>query len=159
MIIYFGADHRGFELKEHLKDFLKSKGYEIADLGNDHYDKDDDYPDFAEKVARKVRLDYGNALGVVICASGVGVDIVANKFRKIRSVLAATPDQAYDSRNDDDTNVLALAAEYLKPEEAERILTTWLETPFAGDERLRRRLKKIDQIESKVTRPVFEEDE
>ncbi|MCP6719947.1 MAG: RpiB/LacA/LacB family sugar-phosphate isomerase [Patescibacteria group bacterium] len=159
MIIYIGADHRGFKLKEYLKDSLKGKGYEMVDLGNDHYEEGDDYPDFAEKVARKISLNYEKALGIVICSSGVGVDVVANKFMRVRSVLAATSDQAYDSRNDDNTNVLALGADYLKPEEAKNIAVTWLETPFAGEEKFKRRLEKISKIESKVSHPVGEEEE
>jgi len=158
MVIYIGADHRGFELKEHLKNFLKAKGYQVVDLGAANYDKDDDYPDFAEAVARKVSLDYENARGILICASGVGVDVVANKFRNVRSALALTPDQAFDSRNDDDANVLSLAAEYLQPGEAEKIVTVWLETPFAAEERFRRRLDKISRLELKISHPVSEEE-
>lgn len=159
MIIYIGADHRGFELKEYLKNSLKGKGYELVDLGNDHYEKGDDYPDFAEKVAREVSLNYERAVGIVICGSGVGVDVVVNKFRKIRSALVATPDQAYDSRNDDNTNILSLGANYLKPEDAKNIAVTWLETPFSGEERHKRRLEKISKIESKITHPIGEEEE
>ncbi|KKU94126.1 MAG: hypothetical protein UY26_C0003G0277 [Candidatus Jorgensenbacteria bacterium GW2011_GWA1_48_13] len=159
MVIYIGADHRGFELKENLKSFLKAKGYQVVDLGAESYDKDDDYPDFASAVARKVSLDYENARGILICASGVGMDVVANKFRNVRSALVLSPDQAFDSRNDDNANVLALAAEYLKPEEAEKIVTVWIETPFAGDEeRFRRRLDKISRLELKVTHPVDDEE-
>lgn len=159
MVIYIGADHRGFELKENLKNFLKAKGYQVVDLGAASYDKDDDYPDFAQAVARKVSLDYENARGILVCASGVGVDVVANKFRNVRSALAATPDQAFDARNDDDANVLSLAAEYLKPEEAQKIITVWLETPFAAEERFRRRLEKISKLELKISHPVSEEEE
>ncbi len=148
MTIYIGADHRGFALKEHLKTTLKAKGYQLVDVGNDHYDEADDYPDFAAKAARQVSEEYETARGILICGSGVGVDDVANKFPKVRSALAATPDQAFDSRNDDNTNVLSLAANYLTPEAAEKIVATWLTTPFAGDERYRRRLKEIEDIEN-----------
>ncbi len=159
MVIYIGADHRGFELKEHLKNFLKAKGYQVVDAGAGSYDKDDDYPDFASAVARKVSLDYENARGILICASGVGVDVVANKFRNVRSALVMTPDQAFDSRNDDDANVLSLAAEYVKPGEAEKIVTVWIETPFASDEeRFKRRLDKISRLELKVTHPIDDEE-
>ncbi len=158
MVIYIGADHRGFELKNQLRDFLKAKGYQVVDMGAESYDKNDDYPDFASAVARKVSLDYENARGILLCASGVGVDVVANKFRNVRSALVLSPDQAFDSRNDDDSNVLSLPAEYLKPEEAQKILTVWLETPFAGEERFRRRLDKISKLELKVTHPVDNEE-
>jgi len=155
MVIYIGADHRGFKLKEFLKEFLRSQGYRVEDVGNDRYDENDDYPDFAEAVARKVSLDYENARGILICGSGVGVSIVANRFMKVRAALIFTNDQAFDARNDDDANVLCLAADYLEPETARGIVTVWFQTPFAGDERFRRRLKKIDAIELQVSRPVL----
>jgi ribose 5-phosphate isomerase B len=156
MIIYIGADHRGFELKEHLKKFLKDKGYQVTDLGASAYQEEDDYPDYAEAVARKVSTNYENSRGVLVCGSGVGVDVVANKFRNVRSVLAATSDQAFDSRNDDDANILSLGANYLKPEEAEKVVLTWITTPFAREERFKRRLEKIRKLEQKVSHPVDE---
>lgn len=159
MVIYFGADHRGFKLKETLKDFLKNRGYEVVDAGNDSYDENDDYPDFVGRVAEKVSLDYENSRGVLICGSGVGVDIAANKFIKVRSALAMTPDQAYDSRNDADTNILCLAADYLEKETAEKILEVWLTTPFSREERHRRRLQKISEIEAKTSRLILEDQE
>ncbi len=159
MVIYFGADHRGFKLKEYLEGFLKNRGYEIADLGNSVYDEADDYPDFAAAVAKKVSLDYEQSRGVLICGSGVGMDLVANKFAKVRSALAMTPDQAYDSRNDDDANILILAADYLEPEAARKTLEVWLSTPFSREERFRRRLQKIHEIEQKHLKPVLEEEE
>lgn len=147
MTIYIGADHRGFELKEHLKRFLVGKGYQVVDVGADHYDKDDDYPDFAARVGKNVSDEYETAMGVLICGSGVGVDVVANKFPRVRSALAGMPDQAFDARNDDNANVLSLASNYISPEEAEKIISTWLATPFADDERFRRRIKKIENLE------------
>ncbi len=158
MIIYLGADHKGFELKEHLKNFLKNNGYQVVDLGNDHYEEGDDYPDFAEAVARKVSLNYETSRGILICGSGVGVDVVANKFRHVRSALASSADQAFDARNDDDVNILSLGADYLKPDEAERIVLTWLTTPFAGEDRFRRRLEKLNKIENKNLHPPSEEE-
>ena len=154
MVIYIGADHRGFELKERIKGFLKDKGYQVVDLGNSQYDTSDDYPDFAEAVARKVSMSYENSRGILVCGSGVGVDVVANKFQNVRSALIMNSDQAYDSRNDDDTNVLSLGANYLKPEEAEKITITWLGTPFSEEERHRRRLGKIRNLELKVSRHI-----
>ncbi|MFH0712298.1 MAG: RpiB/LacA/LacB family sugar-phosphate isomerase [Candidatus Jorgensenbacteria bacterium] len=158
MIIYIGADHRGFELKERIKGFLKDKGYQVADLGNDRYDENDDYPDFAEAVAKKVSLNYESARGILVCSSGVGVDVIANKFQNVRSALVASSDQAFDSRNDDDSNVLSLAATYLKPEDAEKIVLTWIGTPFADEEKFKRRLGKIRNLELKVSRPIDEEE-
>lgn len=150
MVIYIGSDHRGFQLKEYLKGVVKDAGYTVADLGNDHYDEGDDYPDFAERVARKVSVDYENSRGILLCGSGVGVDVVANKFPNVRSALVANSDQAFDSRNDDDANILSLGANYLDGDAAKKIVITWLETSFAGDPRFKRRLKKIGAVELKL---------
>lgn len=150
MLIYIAADHKGFALKEHLKNFLRESGYSVTDLGNEKLDESDDYPDFAAEVGRRVSREFETARGIVICASGVGVDIVVNKFPRVRSVLAATSDQAYDSRNDDDTNVLALGAEYLDLPVAKKILITWLETPFGDEPRFRRRIEKISRLEEQL---------
>lgn len=147
MLIYIGADHQGFELKDILKRFLKERGYEVIDVGNDKYDENDDYPDFAATVARQVAQDFFTKRGILICGSGVGVDIAANKFKEIRSVLAFNPDQAYLSRRDDDTNILSLSAEFTNEEMAKKIVSTWLATPFSGEEKYKRRLEKIRQIE------------
>ncbi len=148
MLIYIGADHRGFELKNALERYLKDEaGYEVEDCGNTNYDPADDYPDFAARVASKVSLDPKNSRGIVICGSGVGMDVVANKFKNIRSALAATPDQAMSSRRDDDTNVLALASDFLTEREAKKILSVWLQTDFCGEEKYRRRIEKIEKIE------------
>jgi ribose 5-phosphate isomerase B len=154
MIIYLGSDHRGFELKEYIEKLVRAMGYEAADVGSKDYRADDDYPDIAEEVARKVSQGYENSRGILVCGSGVGVDIVANKFRHVRSALVFNADQAYDSRNDNDSNVLCLGADYLSKDEAKRILVTWLETPFSGEERHERRLQKIYKIEERVSREV-----
>ncbi|MEK7087543.1 MAG: RpiB/LacA/LacB family sugar-phosphate isomerase [Patescibacteria group bacterium] len=147
MIIYLGADHRGFQLKESLEKFLKEQGYEVIDAGNGDLDENDDYPDFAKLAARAVSQDPINRRGILICGSGAGVDIVANKFKGVRSVLAANVEQAKMSRNDDDTNILSLAAEFTNEDEAKEIAKAWLETPFSGEEKHKRRLEKINEIE------------
>ncbi len=148
MLIYIGADHRGFKLKESLKFFLKSQGYEAVDVGNDKYDENDDYPDFAALIAKQVSQDIINRRGILICGSGAGVDIVANKFNGIRSVLAISAEQAQKSRSDDNTNVLSLAADFIKEEEAEKILDVWIKTQFSGKEKYKRRIEKINEIEN-----------
>lgn len=148
MLIFIGADHRGFKLKESIKKYLKDKGYEIVDLGNAVYDENDDYPDIAALVAQSVAPDPSERRGILICGSGVGVDIVANKIRGIRSALAINSDQIYASRNDDDTNVLSLAADFIDEENAQKIALTWLKTPFSSEEKYVRRLEKISKIEA-----------
>lgn len=147
MIIYIGADHRGFKLKEELEVFLKESGYEVFDVGNTTEEAGDDYPDFAAAVAEKVGRDYENSKGVLICGSGAGMCIVANKFPAVRAAMATTSDQAFDARNDNDINILCLAANYTSADEAKRIVVTWLGTPFSGEERHARRIGKIKQIE------------
>jgi len=150
MIIYIGADHRGFQLKEALRDYLKNLGYQVSDMGNSHYDENDDYTDFASAVAEKVSADWSGSLGVLICGSGAGVDITANKYDRVRSVLAFSPDQAGDSRGDDNTNIISIPADFVDLEISKKILVTWLQTPFKGGERYERRLDKIKSIEQKT---------
>lgn len=147
MKTYIGADHRGFKLKEALKSFLIERGDEVIDVGNDHYDENDDYPDFAGTVAKEVAKDPALSRGILICGSGVGVDIVANKFKGVRSALIFNPDQAYLSRNDDDVNILSLAADFLDTDEVKKITEVWLGTAFSGEEKYKRRLEKIKNLE------------
>lgn len=147
MTIYIGSDHRGFKLKESIKTFLASQNYEVVDLGNDRYDENDDYPDFAAAVAKKVAENSEENRGILLCGSGVGVDIVANKFKGVRSALIFNPKQARLSRNDDNANVLSLAADFLSEDDAQRIINVWLKTPFSGEEKYSRRLQKIRDIE------------
>ena len=147
MIIYIGADHRGFKLKESLKQFLQGEGYTVSDLGNNEYLETDDYPDFAKLVAQKVSVNPTDGRGIVICGSGVGVDVVANKFPNVRSALGFSPDQVMEARSDDDVNVLALAADFLEEDVVKKIVSVWLQTPFDGDEWDKRRIEKIRQID------------
>lgn len=144
MIIYIGADHRGFEFKEALKKFLAESGYQVVDMGAVHYDKDDDYPDFAKLVGEKVSQDSENSRGILICRSGAGVDIVANKFKGVRSALVTDIKQAELVRYDDDTNVLSLASELTNEEQAKKIVDIWLKTPFSNLEKDKRRINKIE---------------
>lgn len=157
MIVYIAADHRGFKLKEYLTGILRNEGYEVADLGNRTLDPNDDFVDFAAAVGRKISIEYQRARGIVICGSGVGADVVANKFPNVRSAIGFSPDQVYDGRHDDDFNVLALAANFLEPEQAKKIVLTWLTTEFAGEERYKRRLDKISRLETRQLWPVEDE--
>ena len=145
-MVYLGSDHRGFELKEKLRQHLEDEGFEITDLGNDHLDPQDDYVDFARKVADAVVQDPTNK-GVVLCGSGVGVDIVANKVDGIRSALVQEEALAVSARRDDDANVLALPADVLDEEQAFRIVKAFLTTDFGGAERYKRRLGKLEEVE------------
>ncbi len=150
MVIYIGADHRGFNLKESLKNYMKESGYTAVDLGDDHYDENDDYVDFSVKVAERVSRDPFNGKGVLICGSGVGVDIVANRFPGVRSALAISTDQVLKARSDDDVNVLSIAAEFTDEETAKKMLSIWLQTPFSGEERYKRRLNKLKELDNPI---------
>ena len=143
-MIYLGADHRGFRLKEEIKKFLAEKNYQFEDMGNLAYDPNDDYTDFAKLVAKKVSEKPEENKGILICGSGVGVDIVANKFKGVRSALADDVQTAKQSREHDDTNVLSLPADEVNFEIAKQIITVWLETPFSNGEKYKRRIGKIE---------------
>jgi ribose 5-phosphate isomerase B len=146
MLIYIGSDHRGFTLKNGLKEYLKSVGYEIVDCGNTVYDEKDDYPDFAAAVARQVSKN-PLARGIVLCGSGVGVAIVANKFSRVRCTLSFSPDHAVASRHDDDTNVIAIPADFVTGDIAKKIVSAWLQALFTDTDDYVRRLQKIATIE------------
>jgi ribose 5-phosphate isomerase B len=153
MVIYLGADHRGFELKQYLAGFLKGEGYSVADLGNAIYDENDDYPTFAAAVAEKVSIDYEGSRGILICGSGMGMCIVANKYMNVRAAFAAASDHAFDGRTEDNTNMLCLGANYTDAAAARQIVTTWLTAPFSQEPRYARRLKEIGDLETKLCVP------
>ena len=153
-MIYLGADHAGFELKEKVKDYLKQKGLEVEDLGAHTLDKNDDYPDYAKAVADKVAAD-PSAKGILLCGSAEGICIAANKIKGIRAVAVWTTMSARLSREHNDANVLCLSGgQTLTPipgtsfEDAKEIIDTWLSTSFSGEERHLRRINKISALES-----------
>lgn len=152
MLIYIGADHRGFALKQILKSYIGSVGYEIVDMGDDVMDEKDDYTKFAVKVAKEVSRDPSLGKGIVLCGSGVGVDVVVNKFRNIRCSLCFSVDQAMVARSDDDANVLSLPADFLDEDVAKKIVAVWLQTKFDGEDRHMRRIKEIEELEEKITK-------
>ena len=143
-MIYLGADHRGFKLKEEIKKFLKEMRRDFIDLGNVIYDANDDYTDFAKLVAEKVSANPEIDKGILICGSGVGVDIVANKFKGVRSALADDVSTAKQSRAHDNTNVLSIPADEVDIKAAKEIITTWLNTEFLNQEKYKRRVNKIE---------------
>ncbi len=144
-MIYIGADHRGFELKEKLKEFFDELHFEYEDVGANHSDPNDDFPEFAVKVAKSI-LDQEDR-GIVICGSGVGVDEVANKIPGIRCGLAINKEQIHAARHDDDINVLALAADHVSEEDAKEIVKMFLDTEASGEDRYKRRIQQIEDIE------------
>jgi len=148
MIIYLGADHEGFNLKEKIKESLMNEGYSIVDMGAEAYVADDDYPDYAAKVAEAVGKDPENNRGILLCRSGFGMDIVANKFPGVRAALPASPDHMYQGRHDDNVNVLVIGADFMDEEGAFKVMKTFLATPYARDVRYERRLEKISKMEN-----------
>lgn len=153
-MIYIGADHGGYKLKEQLKKFLSKQvggqKYESKDLGANKFKDGDDYPDYASKVAKQVSNNPLSNLGILICRSGQGVCIVANKFKGVRAALVWNELEAKMSRNDDMSNVLCLPSDYIDTKMAEKIVKAWLETPFSPESRHIRRVKKIAEIENSL---------
>ena len=145
-MIYLGADHGGYGLKEKVKKWLREFGYKFEDLGNDHLDSEDDYPDFAQKVGKKISKSKGKDMGILICRSGVGMDIVANRFPGVRCGLGCSPQQIRVAKRDDYLNCLALAADYTDDEAAKVIIQMFLETQPAIGERYQRRVEKIEKV-------------
>ena len=146
-MIYIASDHRGYQLKKELFDFVKTKlEKEIIDLGPDKYDEDDDYVDFAIPLARKVAEDK-KSLGVLICGTGHGMCIAANKVNGARAIVGYSISGTEFGRQDNDANILCLAGRVLSKDHAEAIVKKFLETNFKGEERFVRRLEKITELE------------
>ncbi len=151
-MIFIASDHRGYNLKEKVKLWLTEWGQEYEDMGNNRLDPEDDYPDFAALVAKSVKEQESErveekVLGVVICGSGVGIDIAANRFTGIRCGLGFSAEQIKKAREDDDINCLALAADFLDEETAKNIIKTFLGTEFSSEEKKERRIEKLDQLD------------
>ena len=186
MTIYIGADHRGFELKNQLKDWLVEQGYKIIDCGNDHFDAEDDFPDFARAVAQKIlkshesyidkdendvadndlftspknreyegvaslpeALDEDVApktdeLGILVCGSGIGVCITANRYKEIRCGAAYSVEHARHGRENDHINVLGLAADMVTLDQAKEIVHAFLNATPLMKEKYVRRVRKHD---------------
>lgn len=147
MHIYLGYDHAGKALKESVIQSIRALDGTVVDLGSEG-DMQDDYPDFALAVAQKVAED-PSAKGVLICGTGAGMAIAANKVSGIRAATAQTEEVAKLIRADNDANILTLAGRITSPEQAKMITTTFLTTPFAGG-RHQRRVNKITAIEQHI---------
>jgi ribose 5-phosphate isomerase B len=147
MKIYIGSDHRGFLLKEKVAKWLFELGYEFMDLGANHLDPKDDYTKYAESVASLV-ANNKNSKGILLCGSGVGVDVAANKFDGVRASIGINANHVKAGRNDDDMNILVIAADFTKEEIAKEMLTAFLETEFSGKARFKKRLEDIGKIEA-----------
>lgn len=147
MRIFIGADHNGFAMKQELASALRRAGYDVVDEGDKALRPDDDFPQFAERVVRAMQASGGHEdRGVLICGSGQGMCMAANRFRGIRASLVWAVEEAHAARNDDDSNVLCLPARSISTAEAVRIAEAWLRTPFAGATRYKRRIKALDDL-------------
>mgnify|MGYP000940992495 CR=1 FL=1 len=146
MKIAIGADHAGFELKEKLREFLQDDDYDVIDVGPAAFQPGDDYPIYAAQVARMVSSGEADR-GILICDSGIGVDIVANRFAGVRSALVHDEELAKITRQHNDSNVLSLGAMIVDEDKAKRIVTNWLETEFSHAERHQRRIEEIEELD------------
>lgn len=147
-MIYLGSDHAGWELKEATKSVLQGFGREFRDLGALDKDPDDDYPDYALKVAEAVAAE-PESFGLLFCGSGQGVCIAANKVRGARAVTAPTPEEAAKVREHNDANILCLPGRFQHNATLPATIKAFLETPFSHEVRHVRRLAKITAYETK----------
>jgi ribose 5-phosphate isomerase B len=147
MKIYLGADHNGFELKTELAGFLYEHGYEIVDEGDRALKPDDDFPQFASRVVAAMKAsEDDDARGILICGSGQGMCMAANRHKGIRASLCWDEAEARASHNDDDSNVLCLPARYMNVDDAKTVAKVWLNTAFAGAARFKRRINELDEL-------------
>jgi len=146
MKISIGADHAGYDMKQQLIEYVRKLGHQVHDVGTFEPGKPDDYPDYAVLVAQDIRS--GAAVrGILVCGSGVGVSIAANKFKGIRAAMCHDHYSAHQGVEHDDMNVLVLGARIIGPMTAEDATEAFLKAQFSGEERHLRRLNKVKGIE------------
>ena len=144
MKIAIGADHAGFALKDQVRDALRLAGHEVVDVGT-HSAESTDYPDYAEAVARDI-LNGVAERGILVCSTGVGMSIAANKIHGIRAAIAFNPDEVRLTRAHNDANVMTIGARYTSADAANEMVLIFLETLFEGG-RHARRVGKIGELE------------
>jgi len=147
MLIYLGADHRGFELKEQVKSWLTANEYEVEDVGDFQFDPDDDYVDYALKVAESIEGSEEDSRGILLCGSGHGVDIVANRFPHVRAILGFNDQVTAQGREHEDANILVLPAEWVSSEEATERVRLFLETEKTENTNYDRRRARIANLQ------------
>jgi ribose 5-phosphate isomerase B len=148
MKVIIASDHAGFKLKERIKQYLEKENIDYSDFGTDSLDSVD-YPDFAIEVAEEVAR-VKNSRGILVCGTGTGMTIAANKVKGIRAVAAYDSYSAKMSRVDNDTNVLGLRGRFFPFGKIKKIINVWLHTPFSGESRHENRLNKITDYERKA---------
>lgn len=147
MKIYIGTDHNGFALKNSLVMYLKRAGYDVVDDGGEQLDPQDDFPVFAAKVAKDMLTSEDKEpRGILLCGSGQGMCMAANRFKGIRAALGYDRESVRSARNDDDANVLCLPARHLERDTANMLVETFLNTPFSHVGKYQRRIQEIDEL-------------
>lgn len=146
MKVALGADHGGFELKRYLCEVLREAGHEVLDLGADAINPSDDYPDYARAVGQAV-VEEKAERGILVCGSGAGAGIAANKMRGVRAALAHDTYTAHQMVEHDNANVCCLGARVIGPELAAEIVKVFVDARFTGEERHVRRLAKVEAME------------
>ena len=149
MKVALGADHAGFQMKSEMAPWLKAQGFEILDVGALFHEPADDYPDFAEAVAQAVVSGKAER-GILVCGSGVGASVAANKVPGVRACLCHDVYSAHQGVEHDDMNVLCLGARVIGIELMKDLALAFLNARFTGEERHRRRLGKVEAIESRA---------
>lgn len=144
--IYLAADHGGYEYKNALLEHLHHKRYNVVDLGADSFDDQDDYPQYAFAAATKVIGDNDDARAILLCGSGEGMAIAANRVHGVRASVCWNVAVARETRKDNNSNVLCIPARYLTQKEAFDIAEAWLEEPFSTNPKYERRIKEIADI-------------
>lgn len=150
MTIILASDHAGFKLKEAVKSFLESKKIQVLDVGAHGYDEADDYPPFMTAAAMKVAADLsGETKGIIFGGSGEGEAIVANRFPGVRATAwyGGSMEILKLAREHNDSNMLSIGARFVSEDEAEKAVKLWLDTPFSNEEKHKRRIQEIDNIE------------
>ena len=146
MRIAIGADHAGLPLKQELAPWLQAQGHELVDFGAHEFDRNDDYPDYAEAVARAVASGKAQR-GIMVCGSGVGACVTSNKVKGVRACMCHDTYSAHQGVEHDDMNVLCLGARIIGGELAREVVMAFLGAEFSGEERHRRRLNKLLAVE------------
>jgi len=146
-MVYLATDHRGFQLKEKIKEWLKEWGYQYEDMGAFEYNQDDDYPDFVRRAAQKVSENPEESKAIILGGSGQGEAMVANRYKGARASVyyGGNADWVIKmTREHNNSNILSLGVSFLDEGIAQKAIKLWLETPFSGEERHKRRIEKID---------------
>jgi ribose 5-phosphate isomerase B len=146
MTIYLGTDHAGYELKNILAEYLTHAGHQVEDLGALTLEAEDDYPRYAYSVAAKVLGGNDDDRGILICGSGQGMTMAANRVNGVRAALAWDVESAAASRRDDNANVLVLPARFVDAETAEAMVDAWLAASFNADPKYQRRLDELEEL-------------